>query len=241
MDMPFAIAVALLLAGSTSGSGPYPPPKVPDSAEAGSASLQPLPDAPLVEVSPGLFQIGLVELDRNKRTVSFPGAVNMDSGEVEYVVVSAIGKLHESVFRTEAEPLHIHLAALFLQPPRGDAAPAEPPGDPTLAGEKVTLSASWQSADGEKRHRLEEFVLNTKTKAAMTTGEWIYNGSLLFNGAFLAQRDGSIVSIIIDPYALMNNPRPGREIDYIWNARSELTPPVNTPVQITVQFPNVTP
>ena len=69
---------------------------------------------PLVEVAPGVFQIGLVRLDKNQRSVQFPAVLNQDHGLIEYLLVTTRGKTHESLLKTEAEPFHIHVAMLLL-------------------------------------------------------------------------------------------------------------------------------
>jgi len=70
----------------------------------------------------------------------------------------------------------------------------------------------------------------------MSKGEWIYNGSTVFEGTFIAQQDGSIVSVMVDPDALINNPRPGRENDKIWSIIRKGLPPLNSPIQVTIQL-----
>jgi hypothetical protein len=49
----------------------------------------------------------------------------------------------------------------------------------------------------------------------------------------MAQREGSIVSLIADPNALVNNPRKDRENDELWILNREAIPAVGTPVQVT--------
>src|SRR3569623_2003527 len=69
---------------------------------------------PLVEVAPGVFQIGLVRLDKNQKSVQFPAVLNMDHGLIEYLLVTTRGKTHESLLKTDAEPYNIHVAMLLL-------------------------------------------------------------------------------------------------------------------------------
>src|SRR4051812_6510712 len=66
------------------------------------------------QLGPGIYEIGLVRVDAIKRQLTLPAQVNMLEGPIEYVLVSAIGKLHESIFKTDAQPVHIHTAALLL-------------------------------------------------------------------------------------------------------------------------------
>jgi len=194
-------------------------------------------NSPLKQIDAGVFEIGNVRLDKNQRTIRFPAVVNMDKGAVEYLLVNESGKVHESVFRTETEPYHIHLATLLvgakesIPPSAGIATNA-----PVLAGDKVSLSASWKTSGGENHCRGEDLVFNTQTKSPMSRGNWVYNGSRIVEGTFLAQRDGSLVSIISDQDALINNPRPGRENDEIWQVNTNTVPPVGTAVQITIKL-----
>ena len=194
-------------------------------------------NSPLKQIDAGVFEIGNVRLDKNQRTIRFPAVVNMDQGAVEYLLVNQSGKVHESVFRTEAEPYHIHLATLLvgakesIHPSAGIATNA-----PVLAGDKVSLSASWKTSGGESHCRGEDLIFNTQTKSPMSRGNWVYNGSRIVEGTFLAQRDGSLVSIISDQDALINNPRPGRENDEIWQVNTNAVPPVGTAVQITIKL-----
>src|SRR6266545_7906466 len=78
-------------------------------APAPAAKNIPGTNAALVPIGPGLFQLGDVRLDKNRRAVSFPAVVNMREGNIEYLVVTAGGKTHESIFKTEAQPVHLQV------------------------------------------------------------------------------------------------------------------------------------
>src|SRR6185503_14628823 len=69
---------------------------------------------PFNRVGPDLFALGEVVLDKARRTVSFPVLLNQKVGSVEYAVVTLQGKTHESVFKTPASPVHIHMSLLLL-------------------------------------------------------------------------------------------------------------------------------
>src|SRR5688500_4438128 len=70
--------------------------------------------SPLRKISEDIFQIGAVRLDKKTRTATFPAQVNMVAGNIEYLLVQASGKLHESILKPEAAPLHLHTAMLLL-------------------------------------------------------------------------------------------------------------------------------
>ena len=189
---------------------------------------------PLKPVSPGVFELGKVRLDKNRQTVSFPALVNMREANIEYLVVTASGKMHESIFRTDAEPYHIQLALLLLG--AKGAGTNDFPADKTepLPGDSVSVEVVWASKGKSVRRRGEDFVYNLETKSAMSQGAWTYNGSRMYRGTFLAQQDGSIISVMVDADALINNPRPGRENDKIWLANTNALPPLNSPVEVVV-------
>ena len=202
------------------------------------------------EIAPSVFQIGSVRLDKRQRTINFPAALNMDEGLIEYLIVTASGKTHESLLQTDVEPYQLHVAMLLLG---AKGAPAQPltnapvggpiKGDqltgglaPPLRGEPVSVEVRW-TADGlEKIFRIEELVLDLKKQVPMSRGVFTFNGSRLWEGRFIAQRDGSIVSLIPDEDALFNNPRPGREDDSNWQIIPKDLPPRGTPVQITIRL-----
>ena len=169
---------------------------------------------------PGAFQIGEVHLDSGKREISFPATVNMREGQVEYLVVSAIGKLHESIFKTAAEPFHIHTAVLLLT---GENNTNRPPVF-------VLVESLGQSRPAA------ELIRNTEKDAPLQLPSWRYQGSSINEGSFLAQRDGSIVAVIEDRDALIDNPGPDRKKDEIWQPIPSALPQIGQPVRITLKF-----
>ena len=186
--------------------------------------------------APATFELGKVTVRKAERTVSFPAVVNMRTGVVEYAVVTTAGKTHESVFRTEAQPEHIHVALLLL-----NAKPASTevfPPDLNIAppGEAVGIEVGWSQDGSEVRRPLEDFIVTTNNQQPLSRGPWIYNGSYVSNGRFLAQDEGSIVSVHIDPAALCNSPRAGRDNDDLNHVNSATLPPAAQPLQIYIKL-----
>jgi len=169
----------------------------------------------------------------------FPAFVNMREGALEYLLVTTYGKTHESLLRTDVEPQQVHVAMLLLGG-RG-AGTNEVPADPSnlIPGDRITIEVLWKKKSKEYHARAETFVRDRKKKAPMSDGVWIYNGSRMREEGFAAQMDGSIVSLITDADALVNNPRPGREDDDNWLAKGSRLPEFNEPVrvQITIATP----
>lgn len=226
-----AILAALVLANVTVAA--------PEPSEA------PTPSPKVVRISEGVFKIGEVMVDENRKTVSFPANVSLDRGFLEYALVGIGGKTHESLFSTKVEPYHLHLAMLLLgaKVPKQDT--EKPPPEAIDAqylktaakprGDAIIIRARWN--DGRNiETRIEDLIFNEVEKAPMNRGPWVYNGSILNQGIFLAQQERSMIALVIDPSALINNTRPGCENDQIWTVRTVQMPKAGTPVEILIQL-----
>ena len=197
------------------------------------------------EVGSGLYEVGNVLIDKAHRSVSFPAVLNMNKGLMEYFLVTSYGKTHESVLRTEASPYQIHLAMLLLgvNTATNQLAAAPPtsisnPSKEVLPGDKVSLSVSWTAGGKEIQKPAEELVFNRQAQAVMEKGAWVYNGSAIWNGTFLAQREGSIVSLVTDASALINNAGSGHDNDHIWTLNTNSLPPFDVPLKVTLTLIN---
>jgi hypothetical protein len=207
-----------------------------------------LTNTPLRMVEPGIFEIGKVRLDQRRRCITFPAMLDRDKGPMEYFLVTTYGKTHESILKTQAEPYHIHLAMLLLgaagpgnaafpgSPTNGVPGPVVHPSTNTIPGDKVAISVKWLPPGGEVERSAEELIYKRDTKAVKEHGSWVYNGSLIMRNKFLAQMDGSIISLVTDPVALINNTGPGHDNDLIWEPNSGNLPPPNVPVEVTITF-----
>jgi|SRR6185437_6676009 len=192
-------------------------------AHAGNSPALTEAQAQVRELAPGVFQIGLVRIETKEKRLVFPGQVNMVEGPLEYVLVSAIGKLHESIFKTEALPTHIHTAALLLL--------KKPPSSNSPAPVRV-----FADLPGTKQVPADSLVLDVNTGRPMPSGDWSYLGSHFSDGVFVAQRDGSIVSIIADPDSLIQSGRVAADDDDRWRPARTRLPPIGTPVTLILQF-----
>lgn len=118
----------------------------------------------------------------------------------------------------------------------GGGGPITEPMHELIPGDPVLIEISWPGESGTVRRRAEELIWNAQTSAAMTIGPWHYNGSMKPAGVLLAQGNGILASVIADPSALINNPRPGRDNDDIWFVRSNALPAIGTSVEIRVSL-----
>jgi hypothetical protein len=203
---------------------------------------------PIREISPGVYQLGEVRIDKEQRTISFPARLNMNEGPMEYFLVTSWGKTHESIFKTDTEPFRIHLAMLLLDTNAaatnsGTNGPAvsvggfvSHPPNIRLPGEPVSIELKWTADGRETRKRAEEMIFNSEQKSVMRVGDWVYTGSRVADGLFLAEIDGSVISLVTDGEALINNEGIGHDNDTIWIPNTNNLPPSNAAVTVSIKL-----
>jgi hypothetical protein len=226
-----------------------PEPKPAERYKPVESSMSALTNSPIRMVEPGIFEIGKVKLDQRHRSVTLPAVLEKAKGLMEYFLVTTYGKTHESILKTEAQPYHIHLAMLLLgvdgpgsaefpgSPTNGVPGPVIHPSKETIPGNKVAIDVKWNTPQGETRHTAQDLIYKNDSQAVMEQGHWVYNGSLIVNNKFLAQMDGSVISLVTDPVALINNIGPGHDNDLIWEPNTNNLPPPDVPVEVTITFP----
>jgi hypothetical protein len=176
------------------------------------------------------LKLGQVRVDAAERTISFPAQVNQRIGQVEYLLVHETGKVHESIFKTTVGAQEIHAAALLFSPKGAGAADASP----KLKVKQIDVS--WMEDGKEKRVNAAELILDKKKKRALRSTKWAYRGSRLVEGVFLAQRDGSLIGIMEDRDALIDQDTPDASDDENWEPIAEKLPGMGAPARIFIVF-----
>jgi len=103
-----------------------------------------------------------------------------------------------------------------------------------LTGDPVTIELSWTDRGKARRANIEELIFNRRTKTPMTRNPQLFTGSVVWEGKFLAQSEGSLIAVVTDEIAMFNNQRPDADYDDIWEILSTKTPPVKTPVEVKI-------
>tara|TARA_A100001037_G_C15123573_1_gene625066 strand:+ start:533 stop:1222 length:690 start_codon:yes stop_codon:yes gene_type:complete len=223
LTLRIGLILCACFALSVSGLDPLPGEKPPTKPK-------------IKEIRPGVFQVGGVLLEKTKKQISFPVIINMHEGLIEYLLVSGKGKTHESLLVTRTEPFDIHVAMLLLGV-KG-AAGKKIPEDPRkpVPGETIALQLKWANKGKPMSAPIEKFVQDRHHKKPMAPGPFVYNGSIVFDGMFIAHRDGNLFSLITDPAALANNPRMGRHDDENWEPIKKDLPPLDSNATLTVKL-----
>jgi hypothetical protein len=173
------------------------------------------------------LQFGEVRVDPSTRSISFPAQVNQRAGAIEYWLVHETGKVHESIFKTSVSPQQIHTAALLFSEKGTNGA----------SKLKIRMiEVSWNENETPKRFNAAELIFDKKNRRPLGDTKWAYRGSRLIDGVFIAQRDGSIVAIMEDRDALIDQDTPDAANDENWEPVSDRVPPLGTPVTVRFVF-----
>lgn len=213
----FTGAAALVLTLPRAGSSQAAGPGVPPEAE---------------KIGEDRYRLGKVVVDLKAKTATCTGKVNMSKGVVEYFAVAPQGKLHESVLSLDVRPLHLQLGLILLGlEPKGGL---RYQGDTQVPkGSPVQVFTSWQRAGKSVKVHAEEMVWDVVKKRPMERGAWVFSGSAIDKGGFVADRELSLVATYRDPAAIVNNALPTGSDDSIYKVNERIVPHWDTPVTVT--------
>ncbi|MGJ8697576.1 MAG: YdjY domain-containing protein [Verrucomicrobiaceae bacterium] len=176
----------------------------------------------MTELGEGRFQIGKVIVSQTERSITIPAKVHMREGPVEYLLVTPRSKAHEAVFLSEADPFHVHLAALLLGLGKE--------GEDSKA---VTVEVRWKANGPDGKLALEKSVLLTEPhKGETLQAKWSYGPKGKEAKRFV---DAPFVSIIHDPTALIQYGGKSRGNDEIHVPNGKALPKVGHPVRVVVR------
>lgn len=186
-----------------------------------------------VKVSEGVFRVGQVLIDKNKKEVSFPAKIETKTGLIEYLAVNGEGKGYESIFTTEARPIHLQVALIMLGFEYGQNINIRnDPADPK--GSRVEIFVE----DGGKRFSMKDIIYDRVRKNGLEGGDFVFTGSKFVAGSYLAEQEGSLIATFKDPGAVIvyNNTTPADITGYsAYDANSKNLPAAGKPVTVVIK------
>ena len=187
----------------------------------------------MVELGNGMYKLGNIDLDRNKKIISMPGEMNMSYGLIELLACTKIGKRHESALIIDIQPIHLQTALILLG--LEFAGGVRYQGDPiTPKGGRVRIWVEWEADSETKRYRAEDLVFNRMKESHMEYTDWIFTGSRMNNGVFMAQAVGTLITTFRDPDAIIDNPLPEGADDTAYIVNSKIAPPKGTAIRMII-------
>jgi hypothetical protein len=187
----------------------------------------------------GSYQFGLIEIDQKKRQFSFPAVCNQTSGLVEYALVHENGKTHESILRTKVSPNLIHATLLLLKEnPRPDFFRyIEKNSTKLMQMPAIQIFVEWEHNGSFHQALINSMVLNQTDDRELNESAFVFTGSKVVEGTYLAEMDGSIIAIYHDSRATLNSRDIHSNSDDVWIANESKVPPKNLPVLVRFQLP----
>jgi len=187
----------------------------------------------ITQIGDGLYKLGKVDIDLNKKTVTIYGKVNMPAGLVELLACTKYGKVHESVLSMDVEPIHLQTALILLGLEFVGGLRYQ--GDPlTPKGDRVQIWVEWTAGGEVKRHRAEDLVYNRIKQSAMEHTDWVFSGSRIKSGVFMSQATGTLITTYHDPDTILDNPLPEGGDDTVYISNSQVVPPKGTEVKMII-------
>lgn len=188
---------------------------------------------PITMVEPGVYELGGCKIFKERNLVEFDATVNMKEGLLEYLLVSSAGKTHESLLQTHVEPYTLQIA-LLLAGFEGTDNPLEHQGDPRMPeGDNTSILLNWQEGGVIKEVPIEECILAGKKHVSAIP--WVFTGSAVVDGVFMAQIEKSIIAVYHDPMALIDHQHVDGASDEMWAVDSESLPELGHKVKVIIK------
>jgi len=192
------------------------------------------PATEAVKLKENLYKIGRVTVDTKNREATIRGWVNMNAGLIEYLACSAGGKLHESVLVLDTKPIHLQVALILLGLEAKGSLESQGAPRP-LKGDPVEIWVQWKEGRKTTRVRAEKMILDCKSEKPMSETHWVFTGSIIYQGKFIAEIEKSLIATYHDSAAIINNPLPEGADDTTYNVNSKLVPKRGTPITLTIK------
>jgi len=183
----------------------------------------------------GIVTVDEVRVNLDEGTFEFEAEVVLREGVLELVACARGTKEHESIFAVDVLGRYLHAAALLLGAEPGRAVDFQGDREPPT-GTPVTFEVEFKEGDQTRRLGVHELVRNVVTGKPMEQNRWAFVGSSEVatrrGPRYLAELTGALVVTYNDPSAVFDNPSPYGWDDTVYEANTELIPPIGTPVTL---------
>lgn len=192
------------------------------------------------------IKLGKVIVNHKEKSITIPAITNMNEGLIEYMLSMPHGKLHECMFVTEADPLHISVAAKLLKlgvvkglfPERDDNMewlPYNPPKRDTYKKALVDITISWKK-EGKTITKPISNLINFKSgPQKLSTNEWAIVDSSFYRNCYQASVIGDVIAIFGDPNSFITYTGFANDGENVWLADPKTAPEPGTKVEITIK------
>lgn len=220
-------------------------PVEPKSLPAPDQRVEPTKPA-VTRLDDGRMQIGKVIFDPKTREVSFPAAVNQTQGLLEFVVVHEKGKIHESLLVTDISATNLNLAFKLLAYKASPELYSKVEEDGSLSsefeeatdeqkqGSRVQLFVELEKDGKTERQPINKWITHATTEKDMPGSAWVYGGSFIYDGKFVAESSGDIIAVFLSNAALVNFSGKDNQFDDVWLPHTTRVPPEGTKLTVVI-------
>ena len=190
--------------------------------------------SPIIKLDSTTYKLGTLIIDSDRRSVKIPGFVNMQRGMIELLACGPGGKTHESVLVLDVIPYHLQVGLLLIG--LNYVGGLDYQGDPrTPKGDLVEVWVKWKNGERDTIVRGEDLVWDIPRKQHMEYTSWVFVGSKMVEGKFMADVEKSLITTYHDPLSILDNPLPTGGDDELYKVNEQLVPPKGTPVEVTIR------
>jgi len=192
-------------------------------------------NSPITKLDDSKYKLGNLLLDTDLKEIVIPGRINMQKGLIEVFACSPGGKLHETIIVLDIIPYHLQVALLLLGLDPVDAELFTTEEDLSDYGQ-LEIWVRWKEEDSEMMKRSEEFIWDCTENETMQKTNWVFRGSLVVDGTFIADQIESIITTYNDPTTIIDNPLVTGKNDEVYQVNSNIVPPVGTDVEVIIKI-----
>ncbi len=219
----------------------------PSKTAPASGMPEKAPEPVVKELDADRVQVGEVIVNKKTREIRFPAEVNMCRDEnLEYAIVHAQGKIHESLLLTYVTGMELNVAFKLLRYEGSPELYAEWEKNGALSNRfpevkaevkeaaRIDIGVEWKEEDKTRTAKLNDWIQHGTTGESMPADPWVYGGSMIYKGSFLSQSTGDIAAIYITNAALINYSGKDNKSDEVWSPYPKRVPEEGTKVTVII-------
>ncbi|MBR6060316.1 MAG: YdjY domain-containing protein [Lentisphaeria bacterium] len=197
----------------------------------GQSSTGKLP-AGVKRLPDGNLQVGEIVVRVSKNELAFPARFELKEGALEVIIAKPNGRLHETLLVTSCNALQLQTLLYLLHADNGPRRA----GKFERRGDLVDIDIEWTDDDGKKfREPIESWITDNRTKKPMERIGWVFVGSTVKDGKFLADDEGNVVINWSSGATLLDSADSESEDDMLHSVNVKKKQPIKHP-DVTVVF-----
>lgn len=175
-------------------------------------------------------------MDKNARSFTVPGILNMVQGPLEYIACVRQGmKAYETLIELDCNAFEFNVACILIGlDPKKSTVPKRHFDPEPAKGDAVSLNIEWHDQGQVKRFPPEKLIKGGEE--ALSTGNWVYTGSTIIeDGRYLADLMGPVIGFVHDPAPIIEHSVGAHSTGYgMLVPNPEVLPAKGTPMRLQV-------